>query len=190
MACWREDRCGCFLFHEIPCYSRSKSVLNCLFCFLCLSNHVSTWVLGYYSFGLLPNGLLVNSVQLPRGQPKRSLSEAELTCLPKWIASLSLQVLLSPSLDSCSNWQPPRSSLRFPVWYSGTTMFPSWHSSFPGHSLYLGPAWPLPQTPYIFAPLFFDSPRLLPGVFFLFHLKCKVLFKYCFHHEVFLILLD
>ena len=54
-------------------------------------------------------------------------------------------------------------------------------------SLLVPGAWPLPQTPYIFTPLFsLILPVLLPGVFFLFYLKCKVLFKYCFHHEVFL----
>lgn len=33
-------RCGCFLFHEIPYYSGSKSLLNCLVCFFSLGNHM------------------------------------------------------------------------------------------------------------------------------------------------------
>lgn len=54
-----------------------------------------------------------SSTLMPNGQSGLLLLEAELACLLEWTAPCSLQVLLSPSLDSSSSWQLPELSLGF-----------------------------------------------------------------------------
>lgn len=147
-------------------------VLQCLACLLSLSNlllpHRSlVWASFCYSLIVLIGQLCSH----PGGQPKLSLSEAERACLPEWITSLSLQALLSPSLDMTLEFRFAFSTLAF--------------SSFLRHSLYLGPGH-FPRHNASSRHCSLRLPFFLSGGFFLFPLKCKVLFKYYFHHEVFL----
>lgn len=112
---------------------------------------------------LLPTTCQTALCRCPEGSPN-SLSGAGPTCLLGQLASVSLQVLLSPSLDSCSSWLLPEFSLGSLVFRPFT--FQQWFSSVlsplkPG-------SWPLPQTPHISLLRSLLLPSLLFEVFFLF----------------------
>lgn len=197
--------CGCYLFHEISYYStsyRSKRFFcSQLFFFFCLffwvtsSYHIHPHSVVFdYSPVVSPGVVFLCSsspvlptaywTALPRCR-KLSLSEAELTCLWEWRASLSLQALLSPCPD-------PRSDWLLQVWFEFSNLVlkvlhvPAVVLLFSVSPLYLGPGCcPRHRTfSLCCSPLL---PFLPSWVFFLFHLKCKILFKYYFHCEVFLL---
>ena len=163
---------------------------NCTFCSqLCFlfsllvtaCYHIRPWLVQFLITSKLC--LLDNSVQMPSGQPKLSLSEAELTSrvgsIPPSPSPVESFFGLVFKL-AATGIQFEISRLVFKAVHVPTVAF-----LFPSSLLVPGP-WPLPQTPYIFTPVFFASAIPLPEVFFLFHLKCKVLFKYYFHHEDFI----
>lgn len=131
---------------------------------------------------LLPTTCQTALCRCPEGSPN-SLSGAGPTCLLGQLASVSLQVLLSPSLDSCSSWLLPEFSLGSLVFRPFT--FQQWFSSVLCHPSNPGPGH-YPRHPTFHSCVPCSCHPFCLKCSFCFYLKYKALFTYYKYQEAFL----